>query len=71
MQAANPITEATDRSISPAMITNVIAMTTMIFSIDSSNRFTKLSTPRYPSDCAMLNTNEARRTAESRIVQLR
>ena len=26
-------------------------MTTMIFSIDSSNRLTKLSTLRYPSDC--------------------
>ncbi len=46
MHAAKPITEATDRSISPEMITNVMAMTTMIFSIESSNRLTKLSTLR-------------------------
>ncbi len=63
--AAKPITEATDRSISPATITNVMATTTMIFSIDSSNRLTKLLTLRYPSDWAMLKTTEANRTAPS------
>ena len=41
--AAHAITEATDRSISPAMITNVIGMTTMIFSMWSWKRLTKLS----------------------------
>ena len=44
--ALKPITEATDRSISPAMITNVIITTMITFSIDSSNRLTKLSMPR-------------------------
>ena len=46
--AAKPITDATDRSISPAMITNVMTMTTITFSIDSSNRFTKLLTLEIP-----------------------
>ena len=45
-QAARPITEATDRSISPLMMISVMISATMIFSIDSWNRFTMLSTPR-------------------------
>ncbi len=43
------MTEATDRSISPAMITNVIVTTTMIFSMCSWNRLTKLSTAQIPA----------------------
>ena len=38
--------EATDRSISPLMMISVIISATMIFSTDSWNRFTMLSTPR-------------------------
>jgi hypothetical protein len=45
-QAAKAMTDATDRSISPLMMTNVIATATITFSIDSRNRFTKLSTSR-------------------------
>ena len=44
--ADQPITEATERSISPAMMTNVIGMTMIIFSMWSWNRLTKLSTLR-------------------------
>ena len=44
--AAKAITEATERSISPAMMTKVIITAMIAFSIDSSNRFTKLSMPR-------------------------
>ena len=44
--ALRPITDATERSISPEMMTNVIITTTMAFSIDSWNRFTRLWTPR-------------------------
>ena len=44
--ALNPMTEATDKSISPAMITNVIITTMITFSIDSSKRLTKLSMSR-------------------------
>ena len=40
------MTEATDRSISPLMITKVIATAMITFSIDNRNRFTKLSTSR-------------------------
>ncbi len=53
--AAHAMTAATDRSISPEMITNVIGMTTMIFSMWSWNRLTKLSLLRYPLDCVRLN----------------
>ena len=42
--ADHAITEATDRSISPAMMTNVIVTTTMTFSMCSWKRLTKLST---------------------------
>ena len=45
-QAENAITDATDRSISPLMMTKVIATAMITFSIDSRNRFTKLSTSR-------------------------
>ncbi len=45
-QAENAITDATDRSISPLMMTNVIDTAMITFSIDSRNRFTKLSTSR-------------------------
>ena len=45
-QAESAMTDATDRSISPLMITKVIATATITFSIDSWNRFTKLSTSR-------------------------
>ena len=44
--ADHAMTEATDRSISPATMTNVIVMTTMTFSMCSWKRLTKLSTPR-------------------------
>ena len=44
--ADHAITEATERSISPAMMTNVIVTTTMTFSMCSWKRLTKLSTPR-------------------------
>jgi hypothetical protein len=44
--ALSPIVDATDRSISPATMTNVMITATITFSIDSSNRFTRLSTPR-------------------------
>ena len=40
------MTDATERSISPLMITKVITMTTMIFSIDSQKRLTKFPKPR-------------------------
>ena len=43
--ALRAITEATERSICPAMITKVIITAMMTFSIDSSKRFTKLSMP--------------------------
>ena len=45
-QAENAITDATDRSISPLMMTKVIATAMITFSIDNRNRFTKLSTSR-------------------------
>ena len=45
-QAARPMIEATERSISPLMMISVMVSATMIFSIDSWNRFTMLSTPR-------------------------
>ena len=45
-QAENAITEATERSISPLMMTKVIATAMITFSIDNRNRFTKLSTSR-------------------------
>ena len=34
-QAASPMTEATERSISPPMMTSAIVSATMLFSIDS------------------------------------
>ena len=34
-QAASPITEATERSISPPMMTSAMVRATMLFSIDS------------------------------------
>jgi len=45
-QAASPMIEATDRSISPLMMISVMTSATMIFSIESWNRFTMFSTPR-------------------------
>ena len=45
-QADSPMTEATERSISPLMMISVIISATMIFSIDSWNRLTMLPTPR-------------------------
>ena len=45
-QAARPMTEATERSISPLMMTSVIISATMLFSIDSWNRLTMFPTPR-------------------------
>ena len=44
--ADHAMTEATDRSISPAMMTNVIVTTTITFSMCSWKRLTKLSTLR-------------------------
>ncbi len=52
--ADQAITDATERSISPAMMTNVIVTTTMTFSMCSWNRLTKLSTLRYPLDSLRL-----------------
>jgi hypothetical protein len=45
-QAARPITEATERSISPPMMTSAIVSATILFSIDSLNRLTKFPTLR-------------------------
>ena len=45
-QAANAMTEATDRSISPLTMTKVMATAMITFSIDSRKMFTKLSTSR-------------------------
>ena len=45
-QALNAITDATERSISPLMITNAITTTTISFSIESWNMFTKFCSPR-------------------------
>ena len=39
------MTDATDKSISPLMMTKVMAMTTMIFSANSQNRLTKFPPP--------------------------
>ena len=44
--ADHAMTDATERSISPDTMTNVIVTTTITFSMCSWNRFTKLSTPR-------------------------
>ena len=44
--ALKPITDATERSISPLMMTKVMATTTMIFSADSQNRLTKFPPPQ-------------------------
>ena len=49
-QAEKAMTDATDRSISPLMMTKVMITATMTFSIDSRNRFTKLSTSRYTGE---------------------
>ena len=44
--ALNAITDATERSISPLMMTNAITTTTTSFSIESWNMFTKFCSPR-------------------------
>ena len=44
--AENPITEATERSISPLMITRVMITATIAFSIESWNMFTKFPVRR-------------------------
>ena len=44
--ALRPIVDATDRSISPDTMTNVIITAMITFSIDSWNRLTRLLTPR-------------------------
>jgi hypothetical protein len=44
--ADQAITDATERSISPLMMTKVIDTTTITFSMCSWNRLTKLSTLR-------------------------
>ena len=44
--AARPMIEATDRSISALTMISVSISATMIFSIESWNRFTMLPTPR-------------------------
>ena len=44
--AENPITEATERSISPLMMTRVMTTATIAFSIDSWNMFTKFPVRR-------------------------
>ena len=46
VHAASAITDATDKSISPLMMTKVMMTAMITFSIDNLNRFTKLSTSR-------------------------
>ena len=46
VHAESAMTDATDKSISPLMMTNVMITAMITFSIDNRNRFTKLSTSR-------------------------
>ena len=45
-QALNAITDATERSISPLMMTNVMITTTISFSTESWNMLMKFCSPR-------------------------
>src|SRR4051794_1246156 len=71
MAAARPIIEATERSISPLMMTKVMIRTTIAFSIPSWKRFTWLLMVRKFGTRVMLYARTTRRTTRSSPSQLR
>ena len=62
-QAESPMTEATERSISPPMMTSAMVSATMLFSIESWNRLTKFPTLRKYGDPTLLNATIATKSA--------
>ena len=63
--------EATDRSISPLMITSVMMTATITFSIDSWNRLIWFWTVRKSGEASVFSTKRAMKTRSTNPSQLR